>query len=87
VYHSGPAVDMAIFSLHIAGLSSIAGAINFLVTLFNMKSRGTGLVAAPLYPWSMIVTTYLLLLSLPVLAGAITMLLCDRLFGTNFFTP
>lgn len=35
----------------------------------------------------MIVTTYLLLLSLPVLAGAITMLLCDRMFGTNFFTP
>ena len=87
LYHSGPAVDMAIFSLHIAGLSSIAGAINFLVTLFNMKSRGSGLVAAPLYPWSMIVTTYLLLLSLPVLAGGITMLLCDRLFGTNFFTP
>jgi cytochrome c oxidase subunit II len=87
IYHSGPATDMAIFSLHIAGLSSIAGAINFLVTLFNMKSRGTGLVAAPLYPWSMIVTTYLLLLSLPVLAGAITMLLCDRLFGTNFSTP
>jgi cytochrome c oxidase subunit 1 len=41
---------MAIFSLHIAGLSSIAGAINFIVTLVNMKSRGTGLVAAPLYP-------------------------------------
>ena len=50
LYHSGPAVDMAIFSLHVAGLSSIAGAINFIVTLVNMKSRGTGLVAAPLYP-------------------------------------
>jgi len=87
LYHPGPPVDMGIFSLHIAGLSSIAGAINFLVTLFNMKTRGTGLKASPLYPWSMIVTTYLLLLSLPVLAGAITMLLCDRLFGTNFFTP
>lgn len=87
LYHGGPAVDMGIFSRHIAGLSSIAGSINFLVTLFNMKTRGTGLQASPLYPWSMIVTTYLLLLSLPVLAGAITMLLCDRLFGTNFFTP
>jgi len=41
---------MGIFSRHIAGLSSIAGAINFLVTLFNMKTRGTGLQAAPLYP-------------------------------------
>jgi len=41
---------MAIFSLHIAGRSSLAGAVNFLVTRFNMKSRGTGMITAPLYP-------------------------------------
>ena len=87
LYHSGPAVDMGIFRLHIAGRSRIAGSINFLVTIFNMKTRGTGRKASPLFPWSVIVTTYLLLLSLPVRAGAITMLRCDRLFGTNFFTP
>lgn len=49
-FHDGPAVDLGVFSLHIAGLSSIAGAVNFLVTLFNMKTRGTGLEASPLYP-------------------------------------
>jgi len=36
--------------LHIAGISSIAGAINFLTTIFNMKTRGTGLKASPLFP-------------------------------------
>lgn len=50
LFHSGPAVDIGIFSRHIAGLSSIAGAVNFLVTLFNIKTRGTGLEASPLYP-------------------------------------
>ena len=38
--HSGPAVDMAILSLHLAGASSILGAINFITTIFNMRTPG-----------------------------------------------
>ena len=36
----GPAVDMAILSLHLAGASSILGAINFITTIFNMRAPG-----------------------------------------------
>ncbi|YP_008475035.1 cytochrome c oxidase subunit 1 (mitochondrion) [Candida oxycetoniae] len=83
--HSGPSVDLAIFAIHLTSISSLLGAINFIVTTLNMRSIGIHMIDMPLYAWSIFFTAWLLLLSLPVLTAGVTLLLMDRNFNTGFY--
>ncbi|HET7299410.1 MAG TPA: cbb3-type cytochrome c oxidase subunit I, partial [Oleiagrimonas sp.] len=81
----GDAVAFTIFFVHIAGISSIMGAINIIATILNMRAPGMDLLKMPIFVWSWLITAFLLLAVMPVLAGAVTMLLTDKYFGTSFF--
>ncbi|HRP95817.1 MAG TPA: cytochrome c oxidase subunit I [Rhodocyclaceae bacterium] len=81
----GMGMDMAIFAIHIMGVSSIMGAINIVVTILNMRAPGMTMMKMPLFCWTWLITAYLLIAVMPVLAGAVTMILTDRHFGTSFF--
>jgi cytochrome c oxidase subunit I len=78
-------VDAWIFLIHLTGLSSLAGAINFYATIANMRAPGMGWGRLPLFVWAILTYSILLILALPVVAGAVTLLLTDRHFGTHFY--
>jgi len=85
--HSTMSVDLLILSFHLAGASSIIAGINFICTIFYFKSEAMYMKDIPLFPWSIVVTSVMVILALPVLAAAITLLLFDRNFNTSFYDP
>src|SRR5919201_3061086 len=84
-FAQGLGQDLWILGLHILGISSIMGAINFLVTIHNMRAPGMTWFRLPLFVWSMEITAGLVLLASPFLAGVLAMVLMDRQLGTQFF--
>jgi cytochrome c oxidase subunit I len=83
----GTGQDLWILSLHILTVSSLAGAINFIVTIHRLRTAGMTWLRLPLFVWTVLVYAWMLLAVLPTLSAGLTLLLLDRQYGTNFFTP
>jgi len=84
VLAQGNGQDLWILSLHILTLSSAAGAINFIVTIHNMRARGMSWMRLPLFVWSIEIYAAMLLIVLPVLSAGLTLLLLERQFPEDF---
>jgi len=78
-------IDWAIFSLHIARISSILRSINIFTTIIIMSPKRTTFYNTPLFLWCILVTIFILLTTLPVLAARITIILFDRHLSTSYF--
>src|SRR5947208_2932026 len=83
----GAGVNLWIISIAIFCVGSLLGALNFITTLLNMRTRGMTLMRMPLTCWAWFTTAILALLSFPVLLGGGILLLLDRIAGTSFFIP
>jgi cytochrome c oxidase subunit 1 len=84
--YSSDSTALFVFAVHIMGISSIMGAINVIVTIFNMRAPGMTWMKMPLFVWTWLITAFLLIAVMPVLAGVVTMVLTDKFFGTSFFS-
>src|SRR3954462_14849484 len=86
-YAGGNGQDLWILSLHLLAISSLAGAINFIATIHNMRAPGMTWTRMPLFVWSIEVYAGLLVVILPVIGAGLLLLLLDRNVGTHFFIP
>jgi cytochrome c oxidase subunit 1 len=85
LYSPTHAIDMWIMGLQLLGVSSIAGSLNFIVTIINMRAPGMTMMRLPVFTWMTLVTSFLIVLSFPAITIALIEVMMDRLFDTNFF--
>jgi cytochrome c oxidase subunit 1 len=84
-YAPGLNIDFYDIGLLILGVSSVMSALNFFVTIINMRAPGMTFMRMPMFIWSLLVTTILILLAFPALTVGLIFLFMDRYFGTNYY--
>jgi cytochrome c oxidase subunit 1 len=84
-YSPGMGVTFYVLGLSVLGVSSLAGAFNFMVTIINMRAPGMTLMRMPVFIWMALITMFLLVTAFPVITVGLIELGFDRLFGFNFF--
>jgi cytochrome c oxidase subunit 1 len=85
IFSPSHGIDFWNLGLIITGVASLAGAVNLIVTVLNMRAPGMTLMKMPIFTWMTLVTQFLLLFAIPVLTSAQVLLMMDRLFDANFF--
>ena len=82
----GPGVDYWIWALQISGISTTLTGVNFVTTILKKRAPGMTLMRMPMFTWTVLCTSILIVVSFPALTAALALLALDRSAGTHFFT-
>ncbi len=85
-YSPGDSMDYFTLGLLVLGISSLAAALNFVVTILNMRAPGMTLMRMPVFTWMALVVSFLLVFALPILTVGLIELLFWRFFDMPFFS-
>ena len=86
-YSPGLGMDFYVYSLILLTISTTAGAINFIVTIFRQRAPGMTVSRMPLFLYSTLTVSISAVLSLPALTAACVLLELDRRWGFHFYDP
>jgi cytochrome c oxidase subunit 1 len=79
--------DLWVFGLALGGFGTILGAVNFITTIVCLRAPGMTMFRMPVFTWTVLVTSILVLMAFPVIASAFLALGADRRFGAHIFDP
>ena len=85
-FSPGSGVDYWMWSLQLGGIGTLLTGINFFVTIIKMRAPGMSMMKIPVFTWTILVTTVLIMLSFPVLTVTLFLLTLDRYLDMHFFT-
>ncbi|KPV40551.1 cbb3-type cytochrome c oxidase subunit I [Alicyclobacillus ferrooxydans] len=86
MFDPGPGENYYIMALQIAGIGTIATGVNFIVTILKMRAPGMTLMKMPMFVWSILITSALIVFAFPALTVVLAQLLIDRIAGAHFFS-
>ena len=86
-YSPGLGGDLWVFGLALGGFGTILGAVNFVTTIICLRAPGMTMFRMPIFTWTILITSLLVLIAFPVFASALFALGGDRRFGMRIFDP
>jgi cytochrome o ubiquinol oxidase subunit I len=85
-YSPGVGVDYYLWSLLISGTGTLMTGINFVTTILKMRAPGMSYTRMPMFTWTALAASLLIVAAFPVLTATLAMLTLDRYLGFHFFT-
>jgi cytochrome c oxidase subunit 1 len=86
-YAPGKRADIWAQMITFTEVSALAVSVEIVVTILKQRAPGMSLDRIPLFVWSMLVTSFVVIMAMPAVMVASTSLILDRLVGTHFFNP
>ncbi|SDI65586.1 cytochrome c oxidase subunit 1 [Natribacillus halophilus] len=83
----GVGIDFYVLGLQISGFGTLVSGINFIVTIINMRAPGMTMMRLPLFCWTTLLTSILIVFAFTPLAAGLALLMLDRIFDAQFFIP
>lgn len=85
LYSPAHGMDFYALALIMLTISTTAGAVNFIVTILRLRAPGMSINKMPLFCYSTMTISFVILFALPALTAACVFLELDRRWGTHFF--
>src|SRR5690625_4212002 len=84
-FSPGLNTDFWMAGLQLLGLGTLISGFNFIVTIFNMRTKGMSLLRMPVFVWTTLIMSFLVIMAFPSITISLFLIMFDRMFGTHFF--